>query len=83
MGVFKIALDQRHGLGTPEYLRYDVLDLTTADVHALVRLAWTAKNITEIESAADIIARLWLDCAPMTVSQFADLVIEGKSTTAN
>lgn len=75
---FKLALDQRHGLGTPEKLRYDVLDLTTQEVYSLVRLAWTANTISEIENAAHIIERLWLDCAPMTVSLFADLVIKGK-----
>jgi hypothetical protein len=78
---FPLALGNRHGPGTPGCLRFGALDLTLREIDKLVQLAATARTIDEIEVAAHIIERLRLDGAPMTVSQFADLVIHGKSTT--
>jgi hypothetical protein len=76
---FTMALGHRHGhTAAPAHRRFDLLDLTLAEVHVLVRLAASAMSIEDLQGSAEIISKLRCDGSPMTIERFGGLVLGGE-----
>ena len=73
---FNIAAAERHGT-RPRDHGIDVTAIDLEDVALLIQIAMTATGVDEIRLAAATIEKLRLNGRPMTLDEFANLVLTG------
>ena len=73
------AVCQRHGKHLA-FERIDVLDLTPTELDELVQLARVATTENELRTRADVIACLRIDGEPVSLAQFASIVLGGPTS---
>ena len=71
------ALGRRHKL-YPSVYRFDVLDLTEAEITRLADVTEKATGASDLVSVADVVGRLRLDGRVMDITAFVALVLHGE-----
>ena len=74
---FRGVLGRRHKL-YPSVYRFDVLDLTAAEIMRLVEVTEKAMCARDLDAVADIVVRLRLDGRVMSKSEFEAVVLRGE-----